>query len=74
MPIISCCHCDSLVWASEVVEPPDESQCLHAGLPLETDSCLPSCSGPEPWGQRKGGKEEMSTSHTGAKDEKMATV
>ena len=41
------CHCDSLVRASEAVERPDESRCSHAGLLLETDSCLPSCSGAE---------------------------
>lgn len=42
-----CCHCDSLVRASEVVEPPGESPCLHAVLLQETGSWLPVCSGAE---------------------------
>lgn len=39
--------CDSLAWATEAVELPDESRCSHAELLLETDSRQPSCSGAE---------------------------
>lgn len=38
-------HRDSLARAFEVVAPPDESPCSHAGRLLGTDSSLPACSG-----------------------------
>lgn len=62
---------DSLVRASEAVEPPDESRCSRAGLLLETDSCPPSCSGAETEEENKKEKEKEKEKTRSDRSERM---